>query len=411
MISTRIALASRLAWILAGALIAELGLAGPGRAAGLDLETVKKTLHELKERGEQPEERAFLKLAYPDGRSLPSDDFWAAWRYLGSLQKPPIAIRDLANLIQTKRESIADFSVKYKVEHNGTPTAVSKEDVDLAFAGNQYYLRIHYQKPPKSTDKVWDVLSGYDGKVLRQLFPQDDRSSGHASITALDTATRERFLQTTSNPLAVSMLIDSVALCGKSIPVIDLVGFLKDDAVLFDKRVVVRGTECLVASNLLQRVFIDPKRDYAVMQIEDSTMKDGVLHLSAAQFFDEQVDHGNGVWLPHKISRHFFNTETGREKFSSLITVAKIGINEGVKSQLFSDIIPDGVLVGDVVRTITYVQGDQRSIEQALRGSVPDALESPHRAKWWMIGVNSAAGVGLVVYLVMLSLRRSAGRA
>jgi hypothetical protein len=178
-----------------------------------------------------------------------------------------------------------------------------------------------------------------------------------------------------------------------------------EDTIVFEGSFDSDGVNCLLVATQSQRTWLDPARDFCVVRFEQYSFRKQQAILNGSQKFHDFVDYGNGIWLPNRIQRDFFNRETGQSSFSSTISINEIKVNKGLGDDLFVNIIPDGTMVIDGVNNVSYVQGNEKSIEEAFGRAIPPA---PPKGRWtfWLVVIGNSAAIGGFAYIVWWRKRR-----
>ena len=173
---------------------------------------------------------------------------------------------------------------------------------------------------------------------------------------------------------------------------------------VFEKIESVEGEKCIVVSDFSTAMYFAVEKDFSLVQSEVysqimTTIANGggVLSgrkISARTKFSKMKDYGNGICLPSNIELERFNDNPVQyEK----VVILSVKINEGIKDNYFTDIIPDDAIVADAENVMVYKQGDRSSIEGLLK----DAAKSKRVMIFRYISVT----LGLIMIAIWFVLK------
>jgi hypothetical protein len=310
-------------------------------------------------------------------------------------QRISITKNDILSIIKSKRESVKNFMCQYEVdiENYKSPSVLSSKIT------NSYLFSFNHGKFSLE-DKKENIKRTFDGENLLSLHRSN--TVPEVGISALKN--RSWFFQPWS-PLASAMLLDT-----KSIDFdheyYDIVLFLDQPGIIvYEKKEMVDGIECMIIASMSQRLYLDPKRDFTIVKKEhfrqQITRVDGkpilierfldtVSHLSSLR------DFGNSIWLPSEVLNEYYDKDKNiycREKIVSPI----IEINSQHVEDNFVDNIPNNAIVSDTTRGLVYKYEDHPSIDSLLK----ETAKSKRVFIYRYISVTA----GLLMIIIALALK------
>jgi hypothetical protein len=318
-------------------------------------------------------------------------------------QNPPITKEQLLKIIKSKQESITNFTCNYEYILEEINTS-SKEHIEyeIVFKKNKHYIEV---KPIATSKKRIHFKKSYDGDKMINLMLDTNFPQAYISQdTSLNT-----FGELTS-PFIISMLSNATTYHLKH-KYYDFVLFLNDpQTIIYEKKEKVDNCECIVVSDLKQRIYLDIERDYSVIKKENYTHlfkqseidKKPVLvgaKLVAQTRLYNIKNYGNGIWLPENIETNVKN-KNGNIVKKEFIKSLCIKINENVDDSYFTNIIPDNALVSDGIRKLVYKQSDHASIGALLKETVkPKSTRLYQR-------ISVITGLIMIVIAVVFEIRK-----
>lgn len=311
-------------------------------------------------------------------------------------QKPLLTTAELADLLQTKFESISSFSVSY-VARNEKFAAVTpvEETVEQGFSDSKAFVRATHQMASGVNGQT--VLS-LDGDKVSELYA----SGSSASIRYLDGDTRLTLLQPGTNPYAMSMMVDTASLLGEQILELDLVAFLRSGgATVYENPIQVEDQECLLVGNSSLRVYLSAVLNFAVVKIEWLDWSfDRPPTIKGSLVFEDFTDCGEGIWFP-KVTTKQYRRNMDAPIQSTVVNVNSVSVNKVEDESSFADVIPDGISVTDSVLGISYIAGNQQSIEKALRSSIPRVSgRSSSPVRIFLLAINGVV-LAVIAYIFL----------
>jgi hypothetical protein len=382
----------------------------PTLADQAGLQKVQQALRTFRaDHGRTPTDLDLMSLATAPGVSLACSEYPSAWKELARLQKnPTITADDLATLTVSKRASIQDMRESYKyrqekLDATGRVIAYSDQRITRVIAGNR--MRLDVDESSHGLDgrpARHRVSKTYDGRVVRMLDYLPNGSM-HGSIMPLGGVSS---FMPPHDVLWAGMLEDSKARWGYSFAPADLAEFLgtSSSIIVLEDAEDVGGSKCLVVVNGVHRVYLDISRDFSVIRFDewtpmrnevDATVYPG-QELTIRRHCRDLRDYGNGVWLPRQIEVLSYKHGKVVERHTSLIE--SLEINKEIPGSVFTDLLPEGILVSDLVRKAVYRSGNEPSIEDTL------SKVTMHKARRrrWLLVLNVVA----IVILVAVYARR-----
>ena len=315
-------------------------------------------------------------------------------------QNPMISKESLLRLVEARQHSISDFRTKYTVFEeefgDGSNFGVSrKTSYEYAGSGNKIYFA--YEYPDGDDNRESAGIRSYDGERIISLFTYHDGNL-HAGIQEPDTGVLMGFFRV-SMPLSLAKLFDT-RLCGFSGVEGNLMLFLQSDRLygIFEKKEMVDGRECIVVADLMSRFYLDPQRDFSVVQSEGYRLElSDTGHIvgrwlgSRSKLFDIR-DQGNGVWIPYRAIMESFDS-SGNITSRSIVDVSFVEINKGLDDDFFTGFIPDDTPVADATTGLAYLYGERL-------GFLQEVVKS-NRA-WFLQYISLTVGCILILLVVIV---------
>jgi len=322
-------------------------------------------------------------------------------------QNPMISEASLLKLAEAKQNSISNFRCRYTVFEedfgSGSNSGVTKKTVyEFAVSENKLYFAYEYLDDRKDGSES-AAKKSYDGERIISLLIYRDGHL-HAGIQKPEPDVLMGFFRG-SMPLSLARLFDP-RLCGLSEG-----GWLESNLMLFlqsghlygifEKKEMIDGHECIIVADLMSRFYLDPKRDFSVVQSEgyrldvsDAGHVVGRRLASRTRLFDLQ-DHGNGIWIPYRAVIESFDS-SGDLTDRSSIEVSLVEINKGLDDDFFTNFIPDDTLVADVVTGLVYEYGDRPSINALLKNTVKS------KRVWFFQIISMTVGILMILTWAIL---------
>ena len=323
-------------------------------------------------------------------------------------QNSMISRENLLKLVEMKQQSISNFRCKYTVfmemfDESQNPEVNKKISYEFVCSKNKLYIGYepHHLEIDDPPQKI-----AYDGEKVLSLLSYP---SGHlhAGLGKPDAGSLMGFFQTYM-PLTLAMLFDP-RLCEFDFCESNLMLFLQGNRLygIFEKMEIASGQECIVIADLYMRLYLDPQKDFSVIQSDSYRQEfsdDGILVgrwlASRSKLFD-LTDHGNGVWIPSKAVIENFD-KFGKVTARCSVDVSLVEINKGIDDNFFTGFIPNDTLVADTVEGLVYVYGDRPSINSLLK----DVAKSKRVFILQYISVT----VGILLILIVLIVKYLAYR-
>jgi len=349
---------------------------GLARSEDMPLDVLARRIEEFRrDHGNAPGFTDFFQMtSRPGGGSLVArKDRSAAWRLLQEAQQPEIKKADLLALFEATRDAILDLYMECSLEEREYPEdkspIVQHSSSLFATDAGKVLLRTTGQLPG---DKASTVRTrGYDGAVVRTCIAEGATTAGQ--VTAFES--RAMFYEIETNVLFGAMLLDAPATIGSELRHADMKLFLSlPGATVFERQEVVRGTSCVVLSDAAAVIYLDPARNYAVVELAAFSFPDDAPPwIHGRHELSDFADCGNGIWLPRRMHRRRFK-KPDRDPMlvgEDIAIVTDLRVNQGIPGTAFSDIIPRGTVVLDGVQNVTYVEGENGSIQSTLDSFSP----------------------------------------
>ena len=291
---------------------------------------------------------------------LTFDEIAETYKRYMKTQKPLIDKNTLRDLISSKIDSLSTF--------------VSEHDSELIIDDTRHFIRYKYvvdgrkvfseiQKGDDFENLKLSERRSFDGHVWRELVNRDSLGAGSISKTDLTN-----MIYTPFDLLRLCMLRKTP----ENIPVSkssDLINLLEDQASVVQEQLEkINGIDCLLVTNGLTKVYLDPERGFSVIKVtgtdyqRDETKRIYLgKHKQYSRTFHELVDYGNGIWLPKYIEE--IDTKYNNH---NRYTIRELKVNEPVEESIFEKIFEDGNHIVDETTGLTYVLGSPKSIERTI---------------------------------------------
>ncbi|MDR1385785.1 MAG: hypothetical protein LBJ67_18330 [Planctomycetaceae bacterium] len=316
-------------------------------------------------------------------------------------QKPLISRENLLRLIEAKRNSIKDFKSIYSITIDDLIKTDlipihRKEICEFALINskNKLLFDIKLQPSPSQTP---EIRTSFDGNNIITLMTYPNGHK-HAGIKESKIDSMHDFFQPYM-PLALSMLYNT-EICQMPNKGFDLLLFLKQDTivVVYEKKEVINGSECIVVADLTTRLYLDISKDFSVVRAETYTQNilEGQLMgrwLTTQTTLFDLTDYGNGVWLPNKAIVLYYD-QTNKATCKRSIEVLNTKLNDNLKEDYFVNFIPADIMVVDTVNNTIYKWGDSPSIGGLLKETVKPRSTSIYN---W---------ISIIVGLIMIVIAR-----
>jgi hypothetical protein len=336
-----------------------------------------------------PNDAQFFDLVKGANRHWTMSDLRHMWVAFAELQKSDITADDIIDIYRATRESTRSIYVEYSL--SSTRNGVSTND-SCRFAAQQGNL-LYSQKTGGGLLSVhlWDGTT-------QTVFKDESEDFAYASMgPKLD---REPFYGR-GNPLGAAMMLNSTTDIGIEDASTDLIVFLNAskafNGLVRSQKEEFLGTPCVVVGSFVQRMFLDPARNFALIGFEELRYefdkKSGEIRQSRE--WNERkntklMDCGNGLWIPlESVTSHIAN---GKIVATDSVHVSTIKLDESVPKGLFQFDIPKGTYVMDDLHNVSYQKGFDPSVEATLRGAL---TAQPSGIRSYLIAANAAVLIGL----------------
>ncbi len=406
--------------IIAGSTIVVIAVQLQGALSVADQASVTRVQQELrhfaKSAGHAPTDKELIRFASAPGVTIQlPGELPPLLTELRRMQKPEIAKKELADLVESKRASIRSLhdSIATHVQWLDSTGSIKRSwEGHFDFWGSGNKVRLDNQgiaetPAPHPSVKPSLFLQSYDGKVVRNVLFLA-KAPVNAAIEPLGL--RSQFYM--ASVLAAAGLGNSL-IEGARAPGSDLVQFLRDQGVfILEHKEDVGGEPCLVATNVWQRAFLSPSRDFSLVRFEYDDYVEGNgaggvfrgLYQRSVHQFKELKDCGNGIWLPAVFEQVNYSKQ-GKSEYRETETFQGVEVNKPISDSVFTDIFPLGIMVRDYIRGVSYRFGDRASIEKTLQEVALN--KSGWRAS--LVILNAIALLVLVTVFVTRRLRKTPG--
>jgi hypothetical protein len=366
------------------------------------IEEVTLAIHKMKEdTGVSPNDLDVLDMLIRTNTELSSDELGTLFQVIENIQAPIISKENLRRLLLSKKDVIRSLEQKYEhraVEYGADASIVHREQkvITSVLKGGKLYIA---REDGKSAGK-FDSLSAFDGEVEREVYDlQTD--APHASIYRLRG--RETYFDL-GNILRFSMLLDGTSDLQSGVAVgYDIIQLLDHGCCIFEKKEKYQDAECLIVSNGIFRVFLDIDKDFSVVHVDSydihlvpvaSGLVIPKIVKDAESSGFEFVDFGNGIWFPMKTKLTF--GDGARIIGEAECDFEYIRLNSEIEDSLFTDIIPEDVIVSDSINGLTYIYGDRASINGMLKSVVKS------KRQWFWQYISMTTGIILIIIWIII---------
>jgi hypothetical protein len=301
-----------------------------------------------------------------DNKLTPMQVAEAYKRYMKT-QNPIIDKGSLRDIYVSKIESVTTFNSELDIEITGNE-GTTRSFIRTKYVSDGRKVFSEIKKGDDFHNLVLDTRLSFDGKAWRKMRNKDNLGAG--TISQRDLTDR------------IYKSYDFLRLCmlrkkPKNMPepfTFDLIGMLgKEATVIQEQMESINGTDCLLITDGLTTVYLDPERGFTVMKVTQSTYpKDEAgrylsKHERYARIFHEFVDCGNGVWIPKRVE------EVGENhRITNRYTIRQLKVNKPVAGSVFTEIFRVGDHVMDEISGLEYIVGSSLSIE----ATIDEKLES-----------------------------------
>jgi hypothetical protein len=326
--------------------------------------TWKAIITKAEELDRMPSFPEFMEILVEAEGPFTENDQMALFSAFHSVQLPPVTRSELVELLRAQRDSISSYRVNYVTNYRAqtnTPRVLEmpmRLECDFAFDERKLFIQqaTFHNDELKKTE-----TEGFDGEILRGLLEGHDHSP-HGSVRTI--VFRECYYKS-ENPFLAAGLLNGPADWGRKVTAMahDL-AHEAEHSFFYETPVEIDGVECIVFGTSLNMIFCSPEHSYALMEVRSSEfafdkesgryVRDGSFVIQKNSDFIEVADE---LWLPKTIE-HLFERD-GEAVVDYTTTVESYEVNEDIPEDLFTDIIPEGVLVTDVVLDLIYRQGPQ----------------------------------------------------
>jgi len=319
-----------------------------------------------------------------------------------NIQNPLISQENLLKLVEARQKSIDNFRCRYTVytEMIGENLNSDANKITYEFACSKNKLYFAYEPNNIAGTNDPSKKIAYDGEKILSLLCYNNGQL-HAGIEKPDAGSLLDFFQS-QMPLTLAMLFDTNFL-EIDMYFSNLMSFLRKERLyaIYEKMETIDGHDCVVVADLTMRIYLDPKKDFSVVQSDvyrqefsDGNLV-GRLLLSRSKLFN-LTNYGNSIWLPSKIVIENFD-EFEKVIVRHIVDVSFIEVNRGIDDKYFTNFIPDDTFVADTMKDMVYIYGDHASIGGLLK----DVIKS----KRVMIFRYISVCIGLVLILLAVVMK------
>jgi len=333
----------------------------------VDFLKIKKEIHDFALAfGYVPTEEDFFRLIFREGVDLTTDERGMLWVELINLQRPAVRLEHVKNLLHAKRESIKSFTCEFDVLEKN------------AKAGYVYVVKLpsfFVEVRRASANGLVDdhqIFSYAGDKLINIVNPNSQLPNARISDIPSSAV---GFCP--DSPFAQSMLYDTAGF-DSAHPGFDFAEYfaLFSGVVLFEKRELYEGRECIVLADMGHRFLLDINKDFSLVKRiayfhHYTDTRDGSKMVKRTLLSERHLrdlsDYGNGIWLPSKIENvHYSQDEEVIAR--STIQCTKIEINN-VNDDFFEigNVVPNNSIVFDSTLNMSYMQSDHTSINALLK--------------------------------------------
>jgi hypothetical protein len=317
------------------------------------------------QQGRMPSYPEYLELLADSKQHLTASDRMNLYWVFGSVQKPLRSQFELHDLLRAQRASLTSFSTRYRVDYlvkaeaqNGPkpPAGDYRKECKFLFAGKKVLFECSDYRGAALQKKQ---VEAYDGDVLRGKLDSPD-GSAFGSVATLES--RNRFF-TEGNPLLCAKLMDGAVdlQADEQANWDDLAEFATHQFV-YETPVKIGRFDCVVIGNDSVQVFCSPQHGFAVAEqrmggLEVDPKTGGYVRTKSSIVLKNSgfTEVYGKVWLPRRSECRWPKHDQLVQHY--VVTVDAFEANPVLADATFSDIIPKGTPVADVIKNKTYVQG------------------------------------------------------
>ena len=309
----------------------------------------------------------FVDLISRPSHRLTGSEIAEAWNVYANTQRPVIKKADLIDLIQAKRDSLANYYCSSSVRVTNRNSETAFEQNVLAIDGNKIFFET------KSDDYLGRV--SFDGTYWKSVSKNTSKCVGDV----IGDSSRRNACFKTESILASSMLLDSERDLGMPRQYMyDLILALQTPGMELQEQLVeYEGETSLVITDGVACVYLSTKRDYSVLGVAQYMLVRGPDDeiTEARKIYERKmsdfVDCGNGMWLPQVVQ--IVSTDNGTRRVT--LEVDKLTVNDAIPETIdFLNIFPQGTLVNDSVCDIVYTIGDYDEIENIITSAMNEDM-------------------------------------
>ena len=319
------------------------------------------------------------------------------WKILAAFQNPDITKEDLRSLVLAKRNSVSDITCSYRIGDNSYKYAYKSD--------KKFYI----EKDELNETRFHEIRSLNEKDYRKILFSNSDSASEAAMAIADILPLKGGELEEgecLEMPLFQAMLFDT-KFFGLDYWYADLCLFMEESPIscIFERYQVVNGHRCLVLADIYSQVYLDADKDFSLYKfvdyrvIENKDKDESALpytrYINTSRTMHDLKDYGNGIWLPSRVETKSYRPD-GTVGVETNIIYDEIVINGGIPDRFFEDVIPDGAIVIDGIRKMTYSWGDRPSIGSLIKNAVKSKRQTIFRNLSLILGLCFIACWGIV---------------
>lgn len=290
---------------------------------------------------------------------------------------------DILKIARSQRDSIETYFFRFTL--SSRKLIDEKFPLDDISAGTGFFeqeearsgSKQRYSSRKDENAKA-DLTNTWDGQVLKAYYrtPKQGQVSSN---------TDNYMLSAGNTPLTSAMYADSTKDVFGVNHNRDIVAYLSSRSTsLMPATESLEGVDCVVATfgppgQARSKVWLDPKRGFAVLQIINYNPND----VSKPWWIvrnSQWKDCGNGVWLPAKtVLTTCLAMGSPKERWGvpareDVYTASVMQVNEDLPDELFSVKFPPGTRVTDMVLNTSYVEGKE---EEKIKDVVNEIFDEP----------------------------------
>ena len=319
------------------------------------------------------------------------------WKILAAFQNPDITKEDLRSLVLAKRNSVSDITCSYRIGDNSYKYAYKSD--------KKFYI----EKDELNETRFHEIRSLNEKDYRKILFSNSDSASEAAMAIADILPLKGGELEEgecLEMPLFQAMLFDT-KFFGLDYWYADLCLFMEESPIscIFERYQVVNGHRCLVLADIYSQIYLDADKDFSLYKfvdyrvIENKDKDESALpytrYINTSRTMHDLKDYGNGIWLPSRVETKSYRPD-GTVGVETNIIYDEIVINGGIPDRFFEDVIPDGAIVIDGIRKMTYSWGDRPSIGSLIKNAVKSKRQTIFRNLSLILGLCFIACWGFV---------------